>query len=137
MSEFVKMSELVNGEFTVEKSLGYQWKKWDADQKRMLTADSYAEGYRKIYSLETSKGRLDVSSNQLGQCLEAVFQDGIADIIGKTFSVKSNGQTGKEIRYYINRAKQERPVPKPEDNLPTDAEVMGGEIEHDLSSIPF
>jgi hypothetical protein len=28
-------------------------------------------------------------------------------------------------------------TPKPEDKLPTDAEVMGGEIEPDLSSIPF
>lgn len=54
---------------------------------------------------------------------------------GKTFAVKSNGQTGKEIRYFINRAKQERPEPTPiQDNLPTEFE---GSTPVDLSEIPY
>lgn len=106
-NKFVKLSSLVGGGFTVDKYNGYSFKKWDTEQNKMLTAQSYVEGYKKSYSFDTDKGQLDLSSAQLGQALEGVFKDGTSTIVGRTFSVKSNGKTGMEIRYYINPAQRE------------------------------
>lgn len=100
--KFVKLSSLVGSGFSVEKYNGYSFKKWDTEQNKMLTAQSYVEGYKKSYSFDTDKGQLDLSSAQLGQALEGVFKDGSSTIVGRTFAVKSNGKTGMEIRYWIN-----------------------------------
>lgn len=119
-NKFVKLSSLVGGGFTVDKYNGYSFKKWDTEQNKMLTAQSYVEGYKKSYSFDTDKGQLDLSSAQLGQALEGVFKDGKSEIIGRTFSVKSNGKSGMEIRYYINPAQRDVEPPKSvsEDDLP-------------------
>jgi hypothetical protein len=100
--KFTKLSELVDKEFTIEKVWGYKWKLWDNESKRMLVSETFEKGYRKIYGLNTSEGSLDVSASQLGQMLESVQKDGVSDLNGQAFSVKSNGKTGMDIRYYIN-----------------------------------
>lgn len=144
--KYTKLSELVNSTFTIEKVWGYKYKQWDNVNRKMLVSEKYEQGYRKLYDVDTNKGKMDLGTGQLGSLLEAVFKDGVANLNGKTFEVKSNGKSGMDIRYYFNEIKvgnAPQEVPKPEDNLPTDAEVMArimaesGEIEHDLSSIPF
>ena len=130
MAEYTKLSDLVGKEFTVIKSFGYKWKQWDNTAKRMLVSDTYEQGYRKIYSFETDKGVLDLGSGQVGTLLEAVFKNGESKLINQTFAVKSNGKTGKDIRYYFNPVKKE--VVKEDTVHPSeDSEPV------DLSEIPF
>lgn len=105
-TEYTKLSALVDSTFTVEKVGEYVFKKWDDEQRKMLTSLNYEEGYRKLYPVTTDKGQLDMGSGQLGSLLEPVFHAGKADIIGVTYAVKSNGQTGVNIRYYFNPVKK-------------------------------
>lgn len=127
--KYTKLSELVGDQFTIEKAYGYQWKMWDNVSNRMLISETYEQGYRKIYSLDTDKGKLDLGSGQLSSLLEAVYKNGAADINGKTFSVKSNGKSGMDIRYYFNLVKTE---PK-QDTVVEDV----GDEPFSLDDIPF
>ena len=125
--KFVRMSDLVAKDFTVEKVWGYKWKKWDNVARQMLPSDTYVAEHSKKYDVDTDKGKLDVSATQFGSMLEGVSQNGEANVVGRTFHVKSNGKTGMEIRYFINPvrdAKPEKPVEQDEDTI-------------DLSDIPF
>lgn len=124
MADFTKLSALVDDTFTVEEAYGYQFKKWDAEAKRMLTSEKWQEGFRKIYSLKTDKGTLDIGPGQLGSLLQEVYRKGVADINGVTFHVKSNGKTGMDIRYFFNVAR---------DTAPAQVEEQG----IDLEDIPF
>lgn len=107
-TKYIKLVDLVDNSFTVEKVFYPQYKMWDNDAKRMLISDRWEKGYRKIYGVVTDKGTLDLSSNQIGTMLESVSKGGEAKITGRTFNVKSNGKTGMDIRYYINPLKEER-----------------------------
>jgi len=127
--KFVKLGELVNDTFTVEKAWGFQWKCWDNDTKKMLMSDTYQQGYRKIYSVDTDKGKLDLGSGQLSSLLEAVYKDGKADINGRTFEVKSNGKSGMDIRYFFNPITVTKAKEEPEDD--------GLDDPIDMSMIPF
>lgn len=100
--KYTKLSALVGSTFTVEKAGGYTFKKWDNEAKKMLVSGRYEQGFRKIYSLETDKGYLDVGPGQLSSLLEATYKQGKADINKVTFEVKSNGKTGMDIRYFFN-----------------------------------
>lgn len=102
MNDYTKLKDLVGSTFEVLEVQKYLWKKWDDQEKKMLTSDLYVEGYRKVYPVLTNKGRVDMGSGQLGNLLEAVFYQGKADLINKTFEVKSNGKQGMDIRYYFN-----------------------------------
>lgn len=153
MADYTKLSELVNDTFTVEKTFGYQYKKWDVDSGRMLTSEKYEQGFRKIYTLQTDKGKLDVSASQLGSLLETVFKSGEANLINRTFEVKSNGKTGMDIRYFFSalwkdEAKTEEPnFNKFHDNkealkarVSKQDDVVLDDIDEkpiDLSEIPF
>lgn len=128
---YIKLSELVGDKFTISKVWGYKWKKWDDNEKKMLVSDTYEEGHSKRYNLETDRGELEVSSSQLSQMLEGVVQDGVANVNNRTFTVKSNGKTGQEIRYWINATKSE-PVQPQGDVVPTDVDEP-----FDMSQIPF
>jgi len=130
---YLKLSELVNEEdntFTVLKSFGYKWKKWDNESKKMLVSDDYQEGYRKIYALETDKGELGVGPGQLGNLLEPVFKNGEANLIGQKYAVKSNGKSGMEIRYFFNPVRIKE-APKEVDEVFNETEPV------DLNDIPF
>ena len=130
MSDYTKLSTLVDDQFTVNKVFGYKFKMWDNTSKKMLISEKWEQGYRKMYTIETDKGTLDLSASQLGNLLEAVTKDGRADINGRSFSVKSNGKTGMDIRYYLNAVKEtERPVAQATD------EYEQNDIP--LDSIPF
>ena len=143
MDKFTKLSALVDQEFTVQKVSGYQFKKWDAQSSKMLVSDQWQEGYRKVYGVETDKGKLDLGSGQLSSLLEAVFTNGTADINNRTFHVKSNGKSGMDIRYFFNAVKEpeggrnseawkqaEEKLRKPVDNEPIDEPI-------NLDDIPF
>lgn len=102
MENFVKLSALVNEEFTVKNVKGFTYKLWDNQNNKMLVSDQWQKGYRKLWQVVTDKGQLDLGSGQMGNLLEGVMHAGKADIIDCTFSVKSNGKQGMEIRYYLN-----------------------------------
>lgn len=106
--QYTKLSDLVDSQFLIEAVKGYKFKKWDNDAKRMLSEDNWFEGSRKVYSVETDKGLLDLSENQLGSVLVKCQHGGKADVIGVTVAVKSNGKTGMDIRYYLNPQKQQK-----------------------------
>lgn len=122
MEAYVKLKDLVGSTFEVLEVPSYTYKKWDDSEKKMLVSDLYVEGYRKLYQVKTNKGRLDMGTGQLGNLLEAVFYQGKADLIGKTFEVKSNGKDGMDIRYFFNviSSKPETPVDTTEnyDDIP-------------------
>lgn len=128
--EYTKLSNLVNGVFTINKFFGYKWKKWDDDNKKMLVSDSWQKDYRKSYSAETDKGLLDLSSSQVGVLLETICKNGQSDLVGRTFQVKSNGKTGMDIRYFFNAVQATSPAPivQPEFSM-TD--------EINLDDVPF
>jgi len=116
--KYVRLADV--GTFTVHEAYGFQWKLWDQETKRMLILDKWQAGAKKVYSIKTNKGYLDISQAQLGQMLEATYSKGKADIAGRNFTVKTNGKTGIEIRYFINLAKdapmkthEERPADEP------------------------
>ena len=123
-----KLLNLVDDQFTIEKAWGYTWKKWDAQENKMLMSDEWQEGYAKKYQVDTNKGTLDLGSGQLASLLEAGYKDGKADLTGRTFKVKSNGKTGTDIRYYFNAVKEEDFVPK---------DIKEVDPEFDFGSIPF
>lgn len=135
---FTKLSALVDQDFTITKAGGYQFKKWDNDAKRMLTEEKWQEGYHKMYTIDTNKGRLDLGSGQLGNLLEGVYKAGVADINNVTFHVKSNGKTGMDIRYFFNVVRDS--APKEWVNKPVaDNAVADNAYDEpiDMSSIPF
>jgi len=102
MNDYTKLSSLVNGTFTITKFNGYKWKMWDNVEKKMLISDTWQKDYRKVYQVETDRGLLDLSASQTGVLLETVVRNGIADLNGRTFQVKSNGKSGMDIRYFFN-----------------------------------
>lgn len=104
---YTKLSALVGDTMTIESVGDYIFKRWNAQTSKMEISKSYQEGYRKLYPVMTDKGKLDLGSGQLGNLLEAVQTDGSANLIGKTFGVKSNGKSGMDIRYYFNPVKPE------------------------------
>lgn len=107
--EYTKLPNLVNKDFTVLEAYGYEYKKYDPDSRRFITSETYQEGFRKTYTIKTDAGKLDLGSGQLASLLEAVYRKGEANIINKTFHVKSNGKTGLDIRYYFNPVRSATP----------------------------
>jgi hypothetical protein len=127
--DYTKLSVLVGSSFTVEHVHGYKFKKWNNEEKKMEVSDKWQEGYRKVYEVDTSKGKLDLSAGQMGQILEAVVQNGLADINLRTIEVKSNGKTGMDIRYYFDAVPEARPLP--------DKELNNEEPDWENEEIPF
>lgn len=136
--KFTKLSELVDKDFTVEKVWGYSYKMWDNVARQMLKSDTWVEGHRKVYDVDTDKGKMDVSATQFGNMLEGVSKDGQANVVGRTFHVKSNGKTGMEIRYYINPVRNAAREAREDKIRETASEVMGEyENKVNLDDIPF
>lgn len=102
---FTKLKDLIDQDFTIEEVQGFKYKMWSDADKRMVVSDGPKEGHRKVYQVQTDKGLMDLSTFQIGNLLECVFEDGSATLIGRTFHVKSNGKTGKEIFYFFNEVK--------------------------------
>lgn len=132
MSDYTKLSNLVDDTFTVQKVFGYKFKMWDNASKKMLISEKWEQGYRKMYTLDTDKGTLDLSASQIGNLLESVTKDGRSDINGRTFSVKSNGKSGMDIRYFINATKD---IPLDNQDKPWGKDIDEEPIN--LDEIPF
>lgn len=151
MNEYIKLKDLIGKEFTVTAVSGYKWKKWDPVQNKMLVSDSYEAGYRKLYQVTTDKGVVDMGSGQLGNLLEAVFFQGSADLINKTFDVKSNGKEGMDIRYFFNLKKMGTGLPLPKATVAASAPAFSsrddlppvenyndiGLTDEEIDQIPF
>jgi hypothetical protein len=123
MTEYTKLSALVNSTFKLNRIIGCAYKMWDNDSRKMLSSDTPSKGYKKVYTVDTDKGVLDLSSSQFGVLLELVSVSGLADINNKTFEVKSNGQTGQEIRYFFNHVtttQSAEPLPEPQGEIDLD-----------------
>lgn len=125
---YIKIAELDGEVFTVTKGLGYEWKKWDNDNRKMLTSDRWEEGFGRRYKLETDKGQLELSEYQMKDLLIAAYSNGVADPTDKSFTVKKvDGKNGIP-NYYINPARGVE-----ESKLPT----QEGGSDDLLASIPF
>ena len=131
MSDYTKLSNLVDDTFTVNKVFGYKFKMWDNVARTMRISDTWVDGHRKMYTLDTDKGTLDLSASQMGNILEAVTNDGRADVNGRTFSVKSNGKSGMDIRYFLSATKESPSKPADYNADTTSSETF------DLSDIGF
>jgi len=131
---YVKLSELVDKDFTVLSVKGFTFKRWNNEERKMEVSDEWKEGFSKKYMVETDKGMLDMGTGQLASLLEAVFYNGVADINGQRFKVKSNGETGMSIRYFFNRMKEVA-------TTATQADVFNAmgitDKPLDISQIPF
>lgn len=137
MSEYIKLSGLVDSQFTINKVFGYRYKMWDNEQRKMLISETWMKDYRKMYTLDTDKGTLDLSASQMGNLLESITKDGRADINGRSFSVKSNGKSGMDIRYYLNAVKDAPVAPKAPQNEGFDPLSQAPDEPINLEDIPF
>lgn len=155
--QWIKLKDL-DGKTFIIKSVGdFRWKAWDETTGKMVESDKWQKGYQKRYPVVTDQGEMEVSQAQIKDMLEAYHQNGQSNIIDKSFTVKTNGQTGKEIRYFINAArnvdgegfnkflenkeKLKKNIEVPEidtDNpFPSSEEPRTKEDEDFLRSIPF
>jgi hypothetical protein len=111
--EYIKLKEV--NTFQINKFVSKKYQKWDDEQKKYINSDVPMAGLSPVYTFEITVNSspqfgpeiaglprmLQLSSNQFSQCLLSAFD------LGKpyteiNFQVKTNGQTGKEIRYWIN-----------------------------------
>lgn len=102
---FIKLKDL--DQFVVNKHNGFKWKLWDEANSKMLVSENWQEGYQKRHSLSIENpgaedNTLELSQSQISQMLGGVMENGMANILGREFKVKTNGKTGMEIRYFIN-----------------------------------
>lgn len=112
-SQYVKLSDLVGQTITINSIAPPTYKMWDQGAKKMVVSQTPAKGFRKIYQVETDRGKVDMSASQIGQILEGHLQNGIADINGAVVEIRSNGQTGIDIRYFLNPVFQDQQEPLP------------------------
>ena len=60
MAEYTSLKQLLDQNFTVIKVWGYKWKKWDPENNKMLSSDTYVQGFSKKYDMDTDKGKMVV-----------------------------------------------------------------------------
>ena len=143
--QYTSLKKLVGDEFTVEAVKGYQWKRWDNESRRVMVAEKYEQGFSKKYGIETDKGFMDISGGQLGNMFEGVQKNGVSDLRGKTFHVKSNGKEGMEIRYFLNpvwdKNKETTNTPSQPEKQHTEPQNTSQDVPDDepidISDIPF
>lgn len=126
--KYTKLSDLVNGDFTILKVWGFKYKSWDNATSRMISEDQWFEGSRKMYQVDTDKGKLDLSESQLGSLFVKVQRQGKSDVNNLKVIVKSNGKSGLDIRYYLNPDKYQRSGVEP---------VKQTESEYSIEDIPI
>ena len=119
--DYIKLKDLVGKEMTITKVWAPRWKTWDDLNKKYITSEIPQKGFKKMYGVETDKGKTELSSAQIAALLEVASEDGRSDLNGTTFSVKSNGKEGVEIRYFFDVVEKEdvinvdEPLDIPED----------------------
>lgn len=98
--EFVKLSSLVNDEVTIKKVVKYFFQKWE--DGKPVKKDEWFDGSRKMYQVETDKGMIDFSESQVATLLVKALRGNKSDISNVIYEIKSNGETGIDIRYFFN-----------------------------------
>lgn len=102
---YIKLSDLTDRQFKFKRVIGSSYKYWDDVSKKFLRSDTPQKGYSRKWECEvaTKEGicQVEVSDDFLSKVLLDAFAKncGIEDQI---IYLKTNGQTGKEIRYYPN-----------------------------------
>ncbi len=92
--------------FTIKSFKSKTWKKWDAENKKMLSSETWQKDYRPMYQFVVENDDvLEISKDQLGQCLIAAFE-AQKPLAGLTFEAKDNGKQGLDKRWWINLAKK-------------------------------
>ena len=149
MSDYTKLGDLDGKTFTIDEAYGFQFKKWDAEARRMLTSYRWEEGYRKIYTVSSDKGKFDLSARQMKDLLEVTYSKGTANIVGKSFTVKKVIGQNDIPNYYFNlvrEARQESPAWEAQRNKVDQKRVEQAGLDVaptdvpdkvDLSDIPF
>lgn len=111
MPKYVNLKDLKT--MTPVKFVKKFWRRFDEATNKFEMSDDYKEGYSIRYQLELDdQSSLSISQDQFGQMLVATFSGDKSVINGHTFSVKTNGKTGKDIRYFINLAQKQQVDPE-------------------------
>lgn len=141
MKQFKKLAEIKS--FTIEKIVKAYFERWNETEGKYEKSETWQEGFTPKWLIETPEFMLPLSKDQVSQALMASFKlDGTSNIIGKSYLVKTNGKSGKEIRYFLNemRIQQDIPLFAPEEQaeLAKMSQVLTEkEEEIDTSLIPF
>lgn len=102
---YLKLKDLAEKKetFTIMNFNGRVWKKWD--NGKMLESEAPISGYDCKFILETKNGILEVSEMQFMNLLLRSFNPNTisSTLLGNTFEVSTNGQTGLDVRYYFKR----------------------------------
>lgn len=106
-TNYVKLSAVT--EFLLEEIIKAQYFMWDAVQNKPQRSDTWFEGGKKQFVLATDKGQMSVSQGQFSQILLAAFDGTTSEPVGKTFTVKTNGKQGLDLRYFIDLKKTSTP----------------------------
>ena len=86
---------------------GYQ--KYDEVNKKFVKSPTWSEGMSPVYLFGLKDGQqIELSRATLSQCLVSAF-DYSKGLLECNFVVKTNGKAGKEVRYFINQVKSEKP----------------------------
>lgn len=140
MKQFKKLAEIKS--FTIEKIVKAYFERWNETEGKYEKSETWQEGFTPKWLIETMDFMLPLSKDQVSQALMASFKlDGTSNIIGKSYQVKTNGKTGKEIRYFLNEMrlpKEPSFAPEEQAELAKMSEVLEKkEEEIDTSQIPF
>ncbi len=98
--EFKKLSEVQS--FKVVKVVKSFYQKWNEAEKKYERSDTPSKGFSQRYLVEMDDCIINMSKAQVGEMLVGSLDGSGADIAGKSFTVRNNGKTGIEIRYFIN-----------------------------------
>lgn len=143
MKPFKKISDIKS--FTIQEISKTYFERWNDTEKKYEKSEVWTEGFTPKWLIETPEFMLPLSKDQVSQCLMSSFKlDGTSNIIGKSYSVKTNGKTGKEIRYFLNEMRIPSPqsllAPEERQELAKMSEVLEEKEEmsqEELSKIPF
>lgn len=141
MKQFKKLADIKS--FTIEKIVKAYFERWNETEGKYEKSETWQEGFTPKWLIETPEFMLPLSKDQVSQALMASFKlDGTSNIIGKSYLVKTNGKSGKEIRYFLNEMHIQQDIPMflPEEKqeLAKMSQVLTEkEEEVDTSQIPF
>jgi hypothetical protein len=121
---YLKLKDLSS--FTVKEFVKKYFGRWNEAEKKYERADTWQQGFRPTWTFKVNNDEfLDFSQDQLSQMLVACF-DRRCDIYGSTFTVKTNGKSGMDIRYFINLLEAQ--------NRPTMAQQPSEQANYQLST---
>lgn len=99
---WVATKDLVGTTFRVEDVKKRSYRKWNEATSKFDYEDRPSRGFSAFWSVETNVGTWSASGGQYSQILLAAENEGLSDVLGKTFSCASNGEKGKEVRYFFD-----------------------------------